>query len=310
MTRPATGEAREARPALALEGAGRPGTVGRMLALGTAHWGQPYGIGPGHGPIGARDLEKLLDAAQASGIDMLDTAAAHGKSEARIGETRTTGMVIVTKLQPGTSAADARSAIQHQAARLGRSRLDVLLIHRAADTNPDLARALLDCREDGLIGRLGVSIYDPEEVLAVRQAGLPIDVIQCPVSLLDQRMLRGGWLDRWQVEGIEIHARSLFLQGLLLLPPGNRPSSIPDEAGLLARFDRWRTAEAPLARALSIVRALPQVTRFILGIRSADELAGILSVLEASPLPPEAGDLDILDGSGTDLIRPDRWPGL
>jgi len=304
----AAGEARSLRPAEAIPGPGQTGMPGRRLALGTAHWGQPYGIVSGRGLIEAAGLNSLLETARAAGIDTLDTAAAYGTAEARIGRAQTAGMRVVTKLQPGTTAADARSAIQAQAERLGRATLDALLLHRATDATPDLSRALLNCREDGLIARLGVSIYEPDEVQAVRRAGLPVDVVQCPASLLDQRMLRGGWLDRWHADGIEIHARSLFLQGLMLLPPGERPARIPDETRLLARFDQWRPEASPLARALSILRALPQVTRFVLGVQSASELTDIVAVLESDLLPPDARDLECLDGSETILIRPDRWP--
>jgi len=281
---------------------------GSVLALGTAHWGQPYGVGPRRGQADADTLAGLLEAARTHGIDCLDTARAYGSAEAVIGSLVRPGMHIVTKLPPGIQAEGIRPAIRQSCQALGRTHLDAILLHRASDASPETARILRTLRAEGHVKRTGVSVYDVGEVAACRRAGLPIDLVQIPASLVDQRLLRSGLLDRWVAEGVEVHCRSLFLQGLLLLDADSRPAHIPDPTGILPRFDAWRGHHARLARALSIVALMPGVTRWVLGVRDPGELEAIIRTLSDPPPPPSPVELDALDAGSSLLVRPDLWP--
>lgn len=281
---------------------------GSILALGTAHWGQPYGIGHQRGQTDVATLTELLETAKTHGIDCVDTAQAYGTAEAVVGSLVGPCTRIVTKLPPGIRPEAIIPAIRKSCQTLGRARLDDILLHRAEDASPETSRILSQMRAEGHVKRTGVSVYDVEEVEVCRRSGLPVDIVQIPASILDQRLLRSGCLDRWEAEGVEIHCRSLFLQGLLLIEAESRPASIPDPTCILPQFDAWCGQQSRLARALSIISLMPGVTRWVLGVRGSGELEAILRTLSDPLPPPTPAELEHLDAGASPLVRPDQWP--
>ena len=88
------------------------------------------------------------------------------------------------------------------------------------------------------MGKVGVSVYSPRSWHSGWRRVIP-GAGAAPANLLDQRFLRSGWLDRLQAQGCEIHVRSLFLQGLLLMQPELRPAYFDTFGEPLARLDEW-----------------------------------------------------------------------
>ncbi|MOA09695.1 hypothetical protein D3C78_1295470 [compost metagenome] len=138
------------------------------------------------------------------------------------------------------------------------------------------------------------------------EQGYPLELVQLPANLLDQRFLRSGWLDRLQAMGCEIHVRSLFLQGLLLMQPALRPAYFDAFSEPLARLDGWHPHLSPLHKALSLIPALPQVSRFVVGVCHAHELAAIASTY-AHLHPCHDDDLAALACDEPALINPALW---
>lgn len=205
-----------------------------QICLGTAQFGLAYGITNASGQVTEATVAKILTKAAEAGVQWLDTAQAYGNAEAVLGRQlpATHGFRLVSKLpaQPQAiiSAQDAENWEQsflNCCARLGVRGLDALLLHAPADLakpgGHHLEAWLLDLRERGLVRRIGVSIYAAQDLEAVNPALL--DLVQLPLSLLDQRLLQDGTLARLRAGGTAIHARSLYLQGLLLTPAARWP---------------------------------------------------------------------------------------
>jgi aryl-alcohol dehydrogenase-like predicted oxidoreductase len=204
------------------------------LALGTAQFGLAYGITNTAGQVSEAQVAQLLSQAQDAGIRYLDTAQAYGNAEMVLGRQLPSShcFKIISKLsaqpQPLFSAQDSDAWEQTFFAscqRLGVQGLDALLLHAPAELSKPggdhLEAWLLSLRERGLVQRLGVSIYAAEDLEGVNP-GL-LDIVQLPLSLLDQRLLQDGTLVRLRAAGTAIHARSLYLQGLLLTPAEKWP---------------------------------------------------------------------------------------
>lgn len=275
------------------------------LGLGTVQFGQAYGISNRRGQVAAEDVARILSLAAESGIRLLDTAANYGEAEAVLGRRDTRPFRIVTKtigVRHGVEAVIARA--RQSAAAL---KADTLLVHAASDlAGPDgdaLWRALLGLRDDGTFRKIGLSVYvaDNPESLAKRYRP---DVIQLPFSMLDQRLLADGTLAALNDLGVEIHARSLFLQGLLFLD--ELPEKLRYAAPQLARVKaKIREAGAsPLAAALGFVLARPEIAFGLVGVTSTDELQDIIAAARA-PLP----DLDWASFALADenLLTPSLW---
>lgn len=276
------------------------------LALGTVQFGLDYGISNRVGQVADDELGAILALARRLKIDTLDTAHAYGNAEARLGSQQTAGFNLISKLAPGITAAGVTTAVEESLNRLARPCLNGLLLHRSQDATPMLFERLKDLQQQGKVGKLGVSVYSPQELEHWFEEGHPLQLVQLPANLLDQRFLRSGWLERLQDMGCEIHVRSLFLQGLLLMQPALRPDYFQSFAGPLGLLDSAHPHLSPLDKALSLVAALPQVSRFVVGVCHAHELAAI-GATYGHLHPWQDVELATLACDEPDLINPARW---
>lgn len=286
------------------------------LALGTAQFGLPYGIANQGGQVSRAAAASILNLARQSGIDTLDTAVAYGDSEVCLGEVGADGFKIITKLPAIPDSCDdvaawVTSQMRASLERLGRPSVYGLLLHRpqqlAEARGKELARALRQLKDDGLVTKIGVSTYSPTE-LEIATTACPIDLVQAPFNLVDRRLLTSGWLDRLYQNGVEIHTRSAFLQGLLLM----------SRTGILPRFNRWSAlwnkwhewlakhgvsaSEACLAFPLSFA----QISRVVVGVDTVEQLA---QLIEAESLS-STSNLPDLACNDEQLINPSYWNSL
>ena len=261
-----------------------------QLCLGTAQFGLPYGITNPAGQVAEVEVQALLKEAAASGLRFLDTAQAYGDAEAVLGRTLPSGhgFQLITKLpaqnQPSFSADDWLSwerAFQRTLVRLGQPFLEGLLLHNSADLckpgGEHLWEWLLSLRKRGLARRLGVSIYGPADL-----DGVPpdlLDLVQLPLSLYDQRLLADGTITRLRAEGCAVHARSLYLQGLLLSPSASWPAWVDStDRDHHARLEKLSAARgcSLLECALGFARAQEDLEAVVLGLCSLRELEQLL----------------------------------
>ena len=286
------------------------------LALGTAQFGLSYGIANRTGQVACAEGAAIVQRARTAGIHTLDTAIAYGDSEQRLGAIGVSDWDIVSKLPDipdgcadvgGWVAASVRESLN----RLGVDRLYGLLLHRPGQLlegpGAALYRALQSVKDQGLAERIGVSIYDPSE-LELLTPRFAIDILQAPVNLFDRRLIESGWLARLAGEGVEVHARSVFLQGLLLMPRETRPQKFSRWGALLGAYDAWldQTGTNPMQACLSYVLGFPEITTVIVGVDSARQLEELIeaSAGAAPPAPPELRCRDV------DLLNPSRWATL
>lgn len=278
----------------------------RRLGLGTVQFGQAYGVSNVAGQVPLDEVRAMLARAAAEGVVVLDTAANYGQAEEVLAQCDTRAFRIVSKT---VSAKNGVAAVITRARQSVQSlgRVDVLLVHAVADLlGPDgdeLWRALRDLKEQGAVGAVGISAYVADDPAALARRFRP-DVMQIPFSLLDQRLLQDGSLKRLKDLGVEIHARSLFLQGLLFME--TMPEKLRDAAPLLARV-RQRIAAThatPLAAALGFVLSRPEIDVAVVGATSRHELDEILGVARG-PLPELDWAACALDDAR--ILTPSLW---
>lgn len=287
------------------------------IALGTVQLGLPYGIANNSGQVSRADAKAILSLARSSNIDTLDTAAAYGDSERCLGDIGIRGFKVVTKLPPvaSTDISNGAKWVEDQIAG-SLKRLDVesvygLLLHRtdvlAGSEGHNIARALVALKRRGVVEKIGVSIYSPIELDHARMA-LPLDLVQCPLNIVDRRMSATGWLQKLSDMGVEIHVRSIFLQGLLLMAREQIPSKFDSWARL---WDTWHdfldsNRISAVQACVAFARSFPQVAKIVVGVESAQQLGQLVDAA-CSPF-----DLVVPDISSTDerLINPSLWGAL
>jgi aryl-alcohol dehydrogenase-like predicted oxidoreductase len=286
------------------------------IALGTAQFGLPYGISNTHGQVDRTEMDKIWQVARGANITLLDTAIAYGNSEENIGATESVGFDIVTKLPPLSGAETSVTQwVQHQIenslAKLKRNSLYGLLLHNPADLLADngdeLLAALVNLKRDGLIKKFGVSIYAPTELdsLYSQIPNFVPDIVQTPLNVMDQSIASSGWLTRLSEMNVEVHIRSVFLQGLLLQQPHERSVGFNKWSSVFTQFDSWSNAHqmSPLAACIGHVLSYPEVSRVIIGVTSANELSQIIAASSSDQVrAPQS--LQVTD---VDLIQPMNW---
>ena len=293
------------------------GTVGAAhLALGTVQFGLPYGVANSQGQVSIEHAETMLRVARTAGIDTLDTAIAYGEAETMLGRIGVSGFRIISKLP---ALHDVKGAVEDwvlaqveaSLQRLHVSRLSGLMLHMPDDLlgphGVGLASGLQRARDSGLVERIGLSVYSPEQLTALVDR-LPLEIIQIPFNIFDRRFFETGWLDRLIAGGVEIHARSAFLQGLLLMQPHLIPSKFTPFRQLIDDWHTWVNGEVevnrlPLKACLAHVLSYPEISRIVVGADSPSQLKEIIASVAVTPHRAPVS----LASHNLTLIVPSRW---
>jgi aryl-alcohol dehydrogenase-like predicted oxidoreductase len=259
------------------------------------------------------EMETMLAEARAAGLDTIDTAVGYGTAEQRLGSIDIRDWRVVSKLPPVPE--DSRhpaewigEATRQCLARLRIDFLDTVLLHQPDQLHQpwgdDIYRALVRLREEGLVRRIGISVYAPADIEALWPSK-SFDLIQAPLSIADRRLVSSGMLDRLAAAGVAVHVRSVFLQGLLLMGPAARPCQFERWSGFWQAWDAWLESERvdPLDACLHFALGHSAVERVVVGVDDPSQLRRILEgVSRSAPMPP--ADLRAED---PDLIDPRRW---
>jgi aryl-alcohol dehydrogenase-like predicted oxidoreductase len=272
------------------------------IGLGTVQFGQAYGVSNTHGQVSPDEAARILSRAAQAGAMVLDTAANYGAAEAVLAELDTAPFRIVTKTISAKNGVEAVVARARQSAQALKA--DTLLVHAAADLKDEaLWPALQSLKSEGVFRRIGISAYVADDPLTLAQRFRP-DVMQLPFSVMDQRLLKSGTLTRLKDHGVEIHARSVFLQGLLFLEV--LPEKLRHAALELAVTKATIAASGttPLAAALGFVLSRPEIDVALVGVTSVNELEEILAA-SAGPLP--ALDWSALALNDETVLTPSLW---
>lgn len=299
------------------------------FVMGCVQLGLAYGAAnrsgkPAHGAALA-----LVRRAVEGGIGCFDTARGYGDSEARLGEALSGRHAsAVTKLSPlselsddcgpAAAAAAVEASITQSLQALRQSRLDTLLLHRAAHLTAfrgAVWQRLLAYRSEGVIGRLGVSVQSVAE--AAQALALPdVQHIQLPYNLIDWRWREGGIVDLLQGRrDVTVHARSVFLQGLLatddpaiwpVIDGVDAPSVLHEIAELTADLERDSAADLCLA----YVRGLDFIDGVVVGLETEEQLDTNLRLCLNRPLTAEQCRLveDAMPRLPETLLNPALWP--
>lgn len=259
------------------------------LALGTVQFGLDYGIANTGGRVSLDEARTIIGRSRQLGIDTLDTAVAYGDSESVLGKLKVQSWKVVTKLPAVPEDCNnitqwVKMQVSESLNRLQLTRVYGLLLHRPSQLHesrgPELFAALQSLKADGLVNKIGVSVYGPDELDELHNQYV-FDLVQAPLNILDRSLVDSGWAQQLQDDGVEVHTRSAFLQGLLLMPKQKRPAKFERWAEIWAEWDRWlaETGLTPLQTCLRYAIGLNCVGRVIVGV---DTVAQLDEIVDAS----------------------------
>jgi hypothetical protein len=283
------------------------------LALGTAQFGLPYGVANTQGQISHNSAREIISYCRSRGIDTLDTAISYGESEQFLGNIGVQDFNIITKLPyvPDTILNIENWIIDEVSAslsRLGIKSLYGLMLHRPDQLfqgNGEVIVASLKKLKDlGVIQKVGVSVYSPDEFKDLFLMH-DFDLVQCPFNLIDRRLVSSGWLGKLKNSGVEVHVRSSFLQGLLLMPRNKIPQNFQIWSSLWDHWHAWLEGNAvsPIEACLAYVLSEPNIDQIVVGIDSKEQLQQITAAFETTCLDtfPDISSFD------NKLLNPSNW---
>jgi aryl-alcohol dehydrogenase-like predicted oxidoreductase len=288
------------------------------IALGTVQFGIDYGVNSVEGQVQPSQVESILNYARLKGIDLLDTAPTYGNSEKILGRVNISNLKVVTKTRHFDSLEINNNDVKflnndfhHSLKDLKQDSVYGVLIHNADDLLKPGAEKLFDqlqeLKQAEKIMKIGVSVYDYSQLQSILD-NFDMDLVQLPFNILDRRMIDSGMLATLRSKGTEVHARSVFLQGLLLMTEQSRPGKFKRWEALWKVWHEWlndnqiTALEATIRHAIS----MPEISKVLVGVDTVDQLKEIVMATPGvlPDIPPEMFTND------ADLLNPSNWGQL
>jgi len=288
------------------------------LGIGTARFGMDYGELSSEGRPKPREISRILKYAAGCGIRAIDTAPAYGEAERLVGASfpEDHHFKVITKTLPvpqGTITkahiANIRSAFLRSLKHLRLPKVYGLLVHRPenlVDRGGEMLSELMEeFKASGLAVKIGISAYTAEQIERAFEV-FPLDLVQVPLNILDQRLITGGTLTRLSRAGVEVHARSIFLQGALLLSPDCLPPRFTPIRTKLNRLHAYirELGMSPLQMALSFAMGMDEVANVICGIATVRQLEELCETRCVELDPSRLAEFVVDD---VNIIDPSRW---
>jgi aryl-alcohol dehydrogenase-like predicted oxidoreductase len=276
------------------------------LAIGTVQFGLDYGITNQSGQVTIKEVKGILDFAKDNGIDTLDTASGYGNSEKVLGEVGVDNYQIITKTISLKNGVDKVIDGFYQSLNdLSQKQVEGLLIHNIQDIENKQFSALFnklnELKQQGLIKKIGFSTYTPEQVNFLLE-NFDFNIIQVPFNVFDTRLIQSDQLQVLKSKGVEVYARSVFLQGILL-----NFNDLPKYFKTWKKqFNEYQTmvkeSEMSLLEyALNFALSTQEVDKVLVGVDSKKQLEEIVHSVK------KHGNSDPYPISDMNLLNPSMW---
>ena len=293
------------------------------LGLGTVQLGLPYGVANKKGKPDREAAMEILKTACQNGMDSFDTAAGYGESEAIIGEfTERYRMHDNVKISSKTNyfsdkdhlKKDVMESITRSLEKLRVKKLDYYLLHSPAhlfDFGERLVDMFLEQVRDKKIGKFGVSVYTPqdvEECLKYQE----IKVVQVPFNILDQRLLKTGLLQRLKERNVEVHARSVYLQGVINMELEDIPVSLCELKPYLSDLKKIAEKYSMTKKELAFfyVHNCSLIDKMFIGCETVEQVHENSRMIEnftGRPIPNDKELTAVFNTIPNDLLNPSLW---
>jgi aryl-alcohol dehydrogenase-like predicted oxidoreductase len=281
------------------------------VILGSANFDQKYGIRKNS--IKKNDIKKLLNIAVKNKIKLIDTSPSYNESEKIIGKLNNKRFQVISKiakLPKNTKKSEIKKKMTKNVLislkKLKIKRFECLLLHNAESllgkNGQEIYLSLKDIKKSGLTKKIGLSIYNYTKLNKIINK-YKIDLIQAPLNIFDQRLITTGWLKKLKQKKIEVHARSIFLQGTLLLKKNEIPKKLKKFNKEWSYWDSWikKNKLNRLHTCVQFVLNQSRLNGIVLACDNISQFKEILKIKKKNFLTPQFNIKNIK------LIDPRKW---
>jgi len=252
----------------------------KKFVLGTANFTQKYGVKSTK--VNLVEIKKILSLAKKNNLNTLDTADSY-LNDVSIFKYTKKRFKLISKIKPDDKWIDfehCRNELDDQITKLN-TKIEILLFHDVkiffSKYGTKIFNNLKILKKYGYFKKIGFSIYNPD-CLEYLTSKYDFNVVQCPYNILDKRIISTGWLGKLKQKGIEVHVRSIFLQGLL----------VNKKISKKKYFEKWESKFSEWFKYLKSCKISPieyslndllehDFDRIIIGINSYDNLKEIIN---------------------------------
>ena len=275
------------------------------LALGSVQFGLDYGINNADGVVQIEEVKRILDVAFSNNIRTIDTARLYGNSEAVLGQFNLNNWQIVSKFASSINENTIEDEFLASSKNLQLKKLYGFIAHSAEILieNPNYWTQLRSLKDQGLISRIGFSIYKTEHLDKLLDLGYIPDLVQVQYNFLDRRF--EPYFKTLKTLNCEIHTRSAFLQGLFFkeeIPDYFLPiKSILEEIKFLYPNNSDRAAFL-----LAFCIRNPLIDKVVIGVQTAKELQDNIDAIQT--INPQVNSQIALPNFDSEIVLPYNWP--
>lgn len=280
------------------------------LVLGTVQFGLSYGINNKSGIAKDDELASIFSFANKSGIDLLDTAQAYGNSEERIGNLSNDEFNVISKFKQLDPPFPFHKELEESLKKLKKNSLYGYMAHDGdlLIENPSWWEGLKLAKERGLIKKIGYSLYTVEQLVTLFGKKMIPDIIQFPYNILDRRF--ESFLPQLVSMGIEIHTRSVYLQGLFKMESNQVPNYLePLQTYLRTVRDIAKKNQLTIGQiCLGFAINNPLINKVVIGIDNLSQLKENVSICNIDNLSEGImNELHSIEVKEKNLINPANW---
>ncbi len=253
--------------------------------LGTANFNGNYGIAQKKN-LELAQIEEILSFAQANNLNHFDSASSYGNSQKILGRLLENSNLVQIDSKIGNQECGTVESIlkfvQKTLTELKISKLSTLYLHDAnsllGDNKSSTKNGLIKILEMGLADHIGVSVYTLNDLLDCKKELTALSRFQVPENICDRRLSHSEEMLELARDNNVINIRSIFLQGLLLMPIEDIPKSLSEsrksinDLELYAKKEHVKRIDLCIAYAKSISWA----SKIIVGVESKNQLKEIL----------------------------------
>ena len=299
-----------------LDVAWRGERVSRII-LGTVQLGMDYGVANVHGQPDPARAREIVRAAWDAGIRHFDTAQAYGTSEAALGRAlRELGIAgearVASKLAMPQDPAEVGASIEKTFERLGVERLWCMMLHHPRhldEWDGPLGQMLESHRRAGNFEHLGVSLSPLAD--APRCLAHPaMEVIQLPCNAWDRRPMCLGVIEEANKTGRLCCVRSIYLQGLLTMPPQAIAARLPAAESASRAWHAFAASKNMSPKELAVRFGMTLAAPLVIGAETPEQITETVALARRGPLRLETIEelSTAMDPLVTDeILEPWRW---
>ena len=283
------------------------------IIVGSANFDQQYGVKKNF--IKKNEIKKLFNLAAKNKIKVIDTSPLYKESEKIIGQINNNRFKVISKIPKKPKNIKKKEIVDwlkksaiNSLANLKIKKFECLLLQDAnsllSKNGKEIYKGMRSIKKSEITSKIGISIYDFKTLGQIIKR-FKFDLVQAPLNIFDQRLIETGWLNKLKKRKIEVHVRSIFLQGILLLGRDQLPKKIKKFDRDWIKWENWlklKNLKALQACSLFIFNQ-NKLDGVVIGFNNQNQLNQILKIQKMKNFVSEF-DLNIKNNK---LKDPRKW---